>query len=111
MTEEPEHTVDFSVAGRPVTRPARADGAHRTPVRTCVGCRVKGERSDLMRVVMVEGVLVPDPQARIAGRGAWVHPDPHCLDLAVRRRAFSRALRLDAAPDVAAVRAEIDRTA
>jgi predicted RNA-binding protein YlxR (DUF448 family) len=79
-------------------------------VRTCVGCRGKGGRSDLVRVVVVEGVLVPDPRARLAGRGAWVHPDPACLDLAVRRRAFARALRSDVtAPDVTAVRAEIDR--
>jgi len=62
-----------------------------------------------VRVVVVEGVLVPDPRARLAGRGAWVHPDPACLDLAVRRRAFARALRSDVAPDVTAVRAEIHR--
>jgi predicted RNA-binding protein YlxR (DUF448 family) len=27
------------------------------------------------------------------GRGAWLHPDPACLAEAVRRRAFTRALR------------------
>jgi uncharacterized protein len=27
------------------------------------------------------------------GRGAHVHPTPACLDLALRRRAFGRALR------------------
>ena len=78
-------------------------------MRTCVGCRGKGVRSDLVRVVMVEGVLVPDPRAHLAGRGAWVHPDLACLDLAVRRRALARALRLDASPDPGLVRAEIER--
>jgi predicted RNA-binding protein YlxR (DUF448 family) len=74
-----------------------------------VGCRGKGGRSDLVRVVMVEGVLVPDPRARLAGRGAWVHPDLECLDLAVRRRALARALRLGSAPgDTELVRAEIE---
>jgi hypothetical protein len=58
---------------------------------------------------MVEGVLVPDLRARLAGRGAWVHPDPACLDLAVRRRALARALRLEFAPDPTLVRAEIER--
>ncbi len=102
---DPSGGVDSSAAGRPVDAPTAA----RTPVRTCVGCRGKGGRSDLVRVVVVEGVLVPDPRARLAGRGAWLHPDPACLDLAVRRRALARALRLDTAPDVTAVRAEIDR--
>ena len=96
--------VDSSSAGRPVSRPDA-----RTPVRTCIGCRGRGGRSDLVRVVVVEGVLVPDPRARIAGRGAWLHPDPACLDLAVRRRALTRALRAEVSPDVSAVRAELER--
>jgi predicted RNA-binding protein YlxR (DUF448 family) len=62
-----------------------------------------------VRVVVVEGVLVPDPRARIAGRGAWLHPDPACLDLAVRRRALTRALRAEVSPDVTAVRVELER--
>ncbi|UFN45676.1 YlxR family protein [Nocardioides okcheonensis] len=47
-------------------------------------------------------VLVPDPDRRAPGRGAHVHPTQECWQLAVRRRAFSRALRsgqgLDPAP-------------
>ncbi|MBI1378755.1 MAG: DUF448 domain-containing protein [Frankiales bacterium] len=78
-------------------------------MRTCVGCRGRGGRPDLVRVVVVEGVLVPDPRARIAGRGAWLHPDPACLDLAVRRRALPRALRVPGPLDDTAVRAEIER--
>ena len=104
MNEGTSGGVDSSVAGRPVSRPDA-----RTPVRTCVGCRRRGDRSDLVRVVVVEGVLVPDPRARIAGRGAWLHPDPACLDLAVRRRALTRALRAEVSPDVTAVRAELER--
>jgi len=38
--------------------------------------------------------VVPDPGRRAPGRGAHVHPDPACLDLAVRRKAFPRALRV-----------------
>jgi predicted RNA-binding protein YlxR (DUF448 family) len=37
------------------------------------------------------------------GRGAWLHPTPECFGLAVRRKAFGRALRLQAAADVSAV--------
>ena len=40
-----------------------------------------------------EPVLVLDERRRMPGRGAWLHPDQRCLDLAVRRRAFGRALR------------------
>ena len=37
--------------------------------------------------------VVPDPKAVRPGRGAHLHPTTACYDLAVRRRAFSRALR------------------
>jgi predicted RNA-binding protein YlxR (DUF448 family) len=33
-----------------------------------------------------------------------VHPDPACVDLADKRRAFARALRVDGRPDVTPVR-------
>ena len=77
------------------------------PVRTCVGCRNRVAKSDLLRVVAVEGSLVPDPRGRLPGRGAHLHPDRACLALAERRRAFGRALRLDRMPDVSAVAAYI----
>ncbi|MBO3087529.1 YlxR family protein [Cellulomonas dongxiuzhuiae] len=68
------------------------------PVRTCVGCRATGLRSALLRVVLSdvgagETALVVDERRRMPGRGAWLHPDQRCLELAVRRRAFGRALR------------------
>lgn len=47
--------------------------------------------------------LVVDVARRMPGRGAWLHPDLHCLELAVKRRAFGRALRTAAALDASAV--------
>jgi len=48
-------------------------------------------------------VVLPDPEHRRPGRGAWLHPVRSCLDLAVRRRAFGRALRSSTPPDSTAV--------
>jgi len=58
----------------------------------------------LLRIVAVEYgtdtiVLEPDPTRRRPGRGAHVHPDPACLALAERRRAFGRALRVSGVID------------
>ncbi len=77
------------------------------PIRTCVGCRTRAAASGLLRVVAVEGILVPDPRRRHPGRGAWLHPDLGCLRLAERRRAFPRALRASGELDTAAVHAFI----
>ena len=39
--------------------------------------------------------VTPDPTATAPGRGAHLHPTHECYDLAVRRKAFTRALRLE----------------
>jgi len=62
----------------------------------------------LLRVVAVEGVCVPDPRGSLPGRGASLHPDPACLDLAERRRAFPRAFRLPGPLDTSSVRTFIE---
>jgi len=38
--------------------------------------------------------VVPDPQGTAPGRGAHLHPTTACYELAVRRKAFGRALRV-----------------
>ncbi|MGA9377079.1 MAG: YlxR family protein [Mycobacterium sp.] len=44
-----------------------------------------------------------DSAGNLPGRGAWLHPDQQCLDAALRRRAFVRALRITGSPDTSAV--------
>lgn len=53
-----------------------------------------------MRVVAVDGEVVPDVSATLPGRGAWVHPTAQCIENSVKRRAFGRALRVTTALDV-----------
>jgi predicted RNA-binding protein YlxR (DUF448 family) len=53
--------------------------------------------------------LVVDERRRAPGRGAWLHPEPGCLDLAERRRVFSRALRAAGPVDLTGARAWFDR--
>ena len=77
------------------------------PVRTCIGCRHRAGKTDLLRVVGVGGRVVPDPAAHLPGRGAYVHRSVDCLDLAERRRAFQRALRLGGNLDISDVRATV----
>src|SRR5579875_4020842 len=78
------------------------------PVRTCVGCRKRAAKSDLVRIVAAGTALQPDPRGRLPGRGAHLHRDAGCLALAVRRGAFARALRLPGPLDPTAVADWID---
>nr|WP_133824980.1 YlxR family protein [Actinomycetospora succinea] len=77
-------------------------------MRTCIGCRSRASASELLRVVAVDGIADPDPRHRKPGRGAWVHPDPDCLNRAERRSAFPRALRVPGPLDTGALHALLD---
>ncbi len=67
---------------------------HHQPIRTCVACRQKGEKGQLIRFALnAEGGLVMDSDQILPGRGAYLCPDEECLLLAGKKNAFSRALR------------------
>jgi predicted RNA-binding protein YlxR (DUF448 family) len=72
-----------------------------SPVRTCVGCRKQAAVNELIRIVASDPgppvTVVPDPRRSAPGRGAHLHPTTSCLETAVRRKAFGRALRVSAA--------------
>ena len=40
------------------------------------------------------GAVIEDPTGRAPGRGAYLHDDPGCRALALRKRSLERALRL-----------------
>ena len=83
------------------------------PVRTCVGCRKRELAVALLRVVAVpagdvNGAVTVDRAGNLPGRGAWLHPAPGCLQSAVRRRAFTHALRITGSPDLSGVAEHVD---
>ena len=80
------------------------------PERTCVGCRERAAKTELLRIVAIKDACVPDPRGTLPGRGAYVHPVSVCLDQAVRRRAFTRALRAPGALDTKALRQYVEQT-
>jgi uncharacterized protein len=73
------------------------------PERTCVGCRAKATKLDLVRVVPVrDGEVAIALSGSAPGRGAYVHRDVGCIEDAMRSRAFDRALRTGMTADAAA---------
>lgn len=73
----------------------------KSPERTCVACRLRGERDELVRVVVgPEQGLALDPRAVKSGRGAWVHPTKACVATMVKRHAAERSLKVEARRDL-----------
>jgi predicted RNA-binding protein YlxR (DUF448 family) len=79
------------------------------PIRTCVGCRQRASRSDLLRIVASTQKLVVDSRGSLPGRAAWLHASTKCLNQAIERRAFGRALRNDGQLDASALTQPIEQ--
>jgi predicted RNA-binding protein YlxR (DUF448 family) len=62
------------------------------PIRTCIVCRIKKPKKDLLRLVLTpEGVVVLDISQRMSGRGAYVCHD--CLQQLKLDKRLERAFR------------------
>lgn len=63
------------------------------PMRQCLGCREMKPKRELIRVVRSpEGKISIDTKGKAPGRGAYLCPDPACLQRAIKSKAISRAL-------------------
>jgi uncharacterized protein len=69
-----------------------------TPERTCIGCRQKRERENLIRLVVGDGA-VRIAGGRVHGRSAYLCPDVRCFEQAQHKKAFGRAFRTAAHVD------------
>ncbi len=49
-------------------------------MRTCLGCRVVDRKSEMVRLAVSDGAVVPDSRSRLGGRGGYLHQRRECLD-------------------------------
>ena len=64
------------------------------PFRSCVICRSKTSKRDLIRIVSTsQGAVAVDPTAKMAGRGAYVCQDGRCVQNGLDRGRVEHALR------------------
>ncbi|MGE5561341.1 MAG: RNase P modulator RnpM [Chloroflexota bacterium] len=65
----------------------------KVPMRMCTGCSASRPKRELLRVVRTpQGEITVDPTGKVAGRGAYLCPDPDCLDKALRSKRLENAL-------------------
>ena len=68
--------------------------ARREPVRTCVACRQEAGKPSLIRLHrQPDGTVVVDAGGYARGRGAYLHADAACIELARKRHSLERALK------------------
>jgi predicted RNA-binding protein YlxR (DUF448 family) len=81
----------------------------REPERSCVGCRRRAPKTELLRIARTPEGVRADPGANAPGRGAYVHRDADCVAAALRKDTLGRALRTGLAQEeLARLRIEIE---
>ena len=63
------------------------------PTRSCVVCRQKFDKRDLIRVVYTESGLVIDTTGKMNGRGAYLCHQTACWERATSTNLLDQALR------------------
>ena len=67
---------------------------NRKPVRTCVGCRTRRPKSELLRLALdPRERVIWDSEQTMPGRGAYLCPASGCLADALKKRRLNRAFR------------------
>ena len=66
------------------------------PQRQCMGCRERKAKRDMIRVVrQTDGTVSLDFSGKLNGRGAYICPDPMCLQKARKAKALERSLETE----------------
>ncbi len=82
-----------------------------TPIRMCIACRRRRPQHELVRMVAGPDGVRLDRQGGLPGRGAYVCPEPTCIEAAGRRgaRVVRRALPAAGENDLVSVLSLIQR--
>ena len=68
--------------------------AHNAPQRSCIACRREGDKAGFLRFVLSpDGIVTPDLEDKLPGRGAYTCIARSCLLDAVKRRQFGRSFK------------------
>jgi hypothetical protein len=70
------------------------------PMRLCLGCGERRPKRELVRVVRSPaGEIQLDPTGKANGRGAYICPDPACLEKALKGQRLAHALECALPPE------------
>ncbi len=71
------------------------------PERTCIACRKKRPKEELIRLVLAgANEVTPDFEQILGGRGAYLCKNLECLEIFSRPRGFMRPFRLKSPPRI-----------
>lgn len=75
--------------------------ARKVPMRMCIGCQESKPKRELIRIVRdADGILSVDRTGKKNGRGAYICPNPVCLEKAYKARRLEKAFEVSVGDDL-----------
>ena len=71
------------------------------PQRTCIGCNLKKEKKDLIRIVKNKlGEIKVDYTGKMEGRGTYICKNEDCLNKAIKNKRISKTFETEISEDI-----------
>ena len=74
--------------------------SNKQPTRTCIACKKKKKKKNLLRIVKTEDGAVLDKTGKSNGRGAYICNDIKCIEKCIKSKALNRAFSTNIQPNV-----------
>jgi len=72
-----------------------------SPLRTCIVCRQKGEKSIFLRINRsADGEIVLDTTYRVDGRGCYICKNKTCIEKAIKKKVVCKAIKAPENPRI-----------
>ena len=68
-------------------------------IRTCIACRAKKNKHELLRIVKVEENVLIDEKQKINARGIYICPNIKCLERLEKNKNAERVIKIDTTKD------------
>ncbi len=71
------------------------------PQRTCMGCNIKKNKNELLRIVKTnQNKIIIDKTGKAQGRGAYICNNEECLGKAIKNKRLERSLNFALSEDI-----------
>ena len=65
------------------------------PQRTCIGCNIKKDKKELIRIVKnKDGTITVDKSGKESGRGAYLCDNIECLEKALKNKKLEKSFQM-----------------
>ncbi len=71
------------------------------PQRTCMGCNIKKDKKELIRIVKNKsGQITIDKSGKLEGRGAYICDNKECLEKVIKSKRLERVLETQISQEI-----------